>query len=407
MNLAPWSVFAAMIAAAGLPIYIHAPKFYVDHYGVSLAALGGVLALIRLVDLVQDPILGWLAEVTRARRGWGVALATTVMALAMLALFALPAPIAPLGWFAATLVPMFAAYSFLGIVFYAQGVDRAAQLGQNGHIRLAAWRETGSLIGVCLAAVAPLALAAHLPNPFAGFAIGFAALCLIAALSMRGSWGNAAPETTGLALFRPVLADPFARRLLLLGLINAAPVAVTSTLFLFFVESRLALPDYAGGYLLLFFLSAAASAPVWGRLGGRFGAKTALMLGMGLSIAAFLWAMTLGAGQGIAFALICLGSGAALGADMVLLPAIFARRLAHLGHEAAGFSLWAFVAKLALALAAALVLPALQGAGFHAGTQNTPAALSALSWAYAGLPCALKLIALAVLTRTQIQEMSQ
>jgi glycoside/pentoside/hexuronide:cation symporter, GPH family len=25
---------------AGLPIYIHAPKFYVDEYGVSLAALG-------------------------------------------------------------------------------------------------------------------------------------------------------------------------------------------------------------------------------------------------------------------------------------------------------------------------------------------------------------------------------
>jgi GPH family glycoside/pentoside/hexuronide:cation symporter len=194
---------------------------------------------------------------------------------------------------------------------------------------------------------------------------------------------------------------------LLLGLINAAPVAVTSTLFLFFVESRLALPDYAGGYLLLFFLAAAASAPLWGRLGGRFGAKTALIWGMGLSILAFLWAMTLGPGQGIAFALICLGSGAALGADMVLLPAIFARRLAHLGHEAAGFSLWAFVAKLALALAAALVLPALDYAGFQSGTTNTQAALSALSWAYAGLPCALKLIALAVLTRIQIQEMSR
>lgn len=36
-----WSLFAALIAAAGLPIYIHAPKFYVDEYGTSLAALGG------------------------------------------------------------------------------------------------------------------------------------------------------------------------------------------------------------------------------------------------------------------------------------------------------------------------------------------------------------------------------
>ena len=42
-GLAGWSLFAALIAMAGLPIYIHAPKFYVDTYGVSLAALGGWL----------------------------------------------------------------------------------------------------------------------------------------------------------------------------------------------------------------------------------------------------------------------------------------------------------------------------------------------------------------------------
>ena len=87
-GLAGWSLFAALIAMAGLPIYIHAPKFYVDSYGVSLAALGGVLALLRLFDVVQDPVLGWLAEVGRAHRALWVAVAAAVMALAMVA----PAP---------------------------------------------------------------------------------------------------------------------------------------------------------------------------------------------------------------------------------------------------------------------------------------------------------------------------
>ena len=41
----PWSLFAALIASAGLPIYIHAPKFYVDEYGVSLVALGVVTVM--------------------------------------------------------------------------------------------------------------------------------------------------------------------------------------------------------------------------------------------------------------------------------------------------------------------------------------------------------------------------
>ena len=67
-SLPAYSLFAAMLAMAGLPIYIHAPKFYVDEYGVSLAALGGVLFLLRLIDVVQDPALGWLSRKLRHRR---------------------------------------------------------------------------------------------------------------------------------------------------------------------------------------------------------------------------------------------------------------------------------------------------------------------------------------------------
>ncbi|MEM8802354.1 MAG: MFS transporter, partial [Pseudomonadota bacterium] len=55
--LAPYALFASALAMAGLPIYIHAPKFFVDEYGVSLAALGAVLFGLRLLDVVQDPAL--------------------------------------------------------------------------------------------------------------------------------------------------------------------------------------------------------------------------------------------------------------------------------------------------------------------------------------------------------------
>ena len=36
-RLSAYALFAGLLAAAGLPIYIHAPKFYVDEHGVSLA----------------------------------------------------------------------------------------------------------------------------------------------------------------------------------------------------------------------------------------------------------------------------------------------------------------------------------------------------------------------------------
>jgi hypothetical protein len=45
-SLAPWSLFTALIAAAGLPIYIHAPTVYTETYGIGLASLGLTLALL-------------------------------------------------------------------------------------------------------------------------------------------------------------------------------------------------------------------------------------------------------------------------------------------------------------------------------------------------------------------------
>ena len=406
-GLAAWSLFAALIAMAGLPIYIHAPKFYVDNYGVSLAALGGVLALLRLFDVVQDPVLGWLSEAGRARRGLWVALASAVMALSMLGLFAVPPPVAPILWFAITLTGLFSAFSFLTITFYAEGVAKAVALGPQGHLRLAGWREGGSLAGVCVAAVAPVALAGLTGSPFAAFAALFVGLALLATFAMRDQWlGQGGGFENPLAAFRPALSDPLARRLLLIALLNAAPVAVTSTLFLFFVESRLAAPGMEGPLLLLFFLAAALSTPLWSRAAQVWGAKRVLLAGMALAIASFLWAATLGAGDTLAFAVICAASGAALGADMVLLPALFAQRLGQLGQggEAAAFGLWSFVSKLSLALAAATLLPALQAAGFTPGQENAPSALFALSVLYALVPCALKVLAIALLAATKVPE---
>ncbi len=397
-RLPGFAVFAALLASAGLPLYIHAPKFYVDEYGVSLATLGTVLFALRLLDVVQDPLLGRLSERLRAHRGATVWVAVLAMAAAMLGLFAVTPPIAPLWWFAVMLTVVFSAFSYLTICFYAQGVASADHLSGQGHLRLARWRETGALLGICAAAVAPLVL-----GGYAGFSLAFLGLALVAIWAMTGQWQGAdLPPSTG---FGRVLGDPIARRLLLVALINAAPVAVSSTLFLFFVESRLAAPGWEGPFLLLFFLSAAAAAPFWGKLAESRGAKPVLLSAMVLSIAAFGGAILLGAGDLLAFGVICLVSGAALGADMTLLPALFATRMAVISPNAAeGFGLWSFVSKFTLALAAVSLLPLLQAGGFQPGQGNDLQALWLLSLLYGALPCALKLLAIALLARTPIDE---
>lgn len=402
-NLPAFALFAALLAMAGLPIYIHAPKFFVDEYGVSLAALGGVLFVLRLFDVVQDPLLGWLSEAAARWRAASVALALGVMALSMIGLFAVTPPVAPLLWFGLTLTGLFSAFSYLTICFYAQGVAKAPGLGPRGHVRLASWRETGALLGVCLASIAPTVLVLGSERPFALFAAGFAGLALLAGFAMRREWTRAVASAP--AGFGPVLGDAIARRLLLIALVNAIPVAVTSTLFLFFVESRLAAPGWEGPLLLLFFLAAAISAPFWGLAATRFGTKRALLAGMVLAIVTFGFAATLGAGDTLAFAVICIASGAALGADMTLLPAIFAARLAQIAPNAGqAFGLWSFVSKFTLAFAAVTLLPVLDASGFRSGEDNAPDTLFLLSILYALVPCALKLVAIALLAATPVKE---
>lgn len=401
-RLPAYALFAAIISAAGLPIYIYAPKYYADTYGVSLTALGGLLAALRLVDVVQDPALGWISERLDRRKALAVTAGVAVLIASMLGLFAVPPPIAPLWWFGLTITGLFSAFSFLSINFYAQGIAKAGT-GDDGHVRLAAWRETGGLLGVCIAAIAPTLLMGVVGAPFAVFAMGFSILASLGAVAMWREWkGRTVAEATPI---RTIINDHITRRLLILALVNATPLAVSSTLFLFFVDSRLNAPGWEGPLLVLFFLAAALSAPVWSVTARRIGPKRTLLVAMVLAVLSFGYTLTLGPGDQVAFAVVCVLSGASIGADLTLLPAMFARRMAVVSPNGGqGFGLWSLVNKLTLAFAAAILLPLLEQVGFRTGGGSSAAALTLLTWLYAGLPCALKLIAIALLSATSLED---
>ncbi len=56
------SLFALLLAAVGIPLYIHLPQFASVNLGISLGTIGIILLVIRLVDLVQDPLSGWAID---------------------------------------------------------------------------------------------------------------------------------------------------------------------------------------------------------------------------------------------------------------------------------------------------------------------------------------------------------
>ncbi|MBI1416947.1 MAG: sugar:cation symporter [Limimaricola sp.] len=402
-RLPAYTLFAAVTSAAGLPIYIYAPTYYAETYGISLTSLGAILFALRLIDVGQDPALGWIAERLRRSKAPAVALGALLMAASMLGLFAVAPPITPALWFALMVTGLFTGFSFLSINFYAQGIAKAGPHA-SGHTRLATWRETGSLLGVCIAAVAPTLLMGHVGAPFSTFAWGFAAAVLLATLAMWPEWrpGGTVEPTP----MRVIVSDPVARRLLILALVNATPLAVSSTLFLFFVQARLGAPGWEGPLLVLFFLAAAVSSPVWGALARARGAKATLLWAMVLAVVSFGFTFFLGRGDVWLFALICLASGATIGADLTLLPAMFARRMAAISPIGGqGFGLWALVNKLTLAFAAVALLPVLERSGFVPGADHVPAAAETmLTVLYALVPSLLKLVAIGLLVATPLEE---
>ena len=395
-----FSSLAFVIGMAGLPVYIHAPKYFVDVYGISLVTMGVIIFFLRLVDVFQDPVLGIIASKTTRFGALPIALSVVAMCVGMIMLFAIQSPVSPSLWFSISLFLVFSGFSFAYIRSYAQGL---INLGAKDQIRLARWREVGTTLGICVAAILPTTLLLVSADGYPLFAIFF---CLIAILALMHVWSqfpvsNSTQDSqNSFSSLLSATRNLQIRNLLFLALVNSSPVALSSTLFLFFVESRLNAPDWAGIFLILFFLAAAIATPLWTKLADVHGVFKILKISMLLSIISFFGATFLAEGDGLIFSAICLLSGATVGADLALLPVLFARQIENSSIiPDLGFSLWNFVSKATLAFAAVTSLPLLELVGFNSSGPNSENALLALTFGYAVLPCILKCISIFLLFR--------
>ena len=377
------------LAFAALPIYVHVPRFYAEAAGMELALLGAILLGARLLDAGIDPWLGWLAD--RVKRPLMVAIALLPFALGFIALLNPPSSGAGL-WLLGSLALTYIGFSAASVAYQAWGAD----IGENSGLRtrLTSAREGFGLLGVVLAAALPALIASNLVDGVGRLAWILPPLLLIAALVTFSRVGSGvavrAPLAPLLPSLRRVLSDQPFRRLLAIFVANGIAAALPATLFLFFVADVLHLESASGPLLALYFVSGAASLPLWVKIAARRGRVFAWACAMALSIVAFAGASLLSSGDLLPFAIICLASGLALGADLTLPAAMAADIGERQGQAGACFGVWNFIAKLNLALAAGLSLPLL---GFLGYVPGGGAGLSALIFAYALLPLAFKALA--------------
>ena len=390
------------LAFVALPLYVILPNYYAREFGVPLAVLGGVLLATRLLDAFIDPLLGRLSDGLYRRSLdavlWFGAAACVLMALGFALLFFPPTrdPLGLLAFSALLLMLTYAAFSAVTITHQSWGALLGGDAVQQS--RIVAWREGLGLLGVVLASIVPalLGLEATVLLFWTALALGWLAW-LRAPRPVRHP---ASLSHGAVPLWLPFQRAAF-RRLLAVFVINGIASAVPATLVLFFVQDRLqAKHSMEPLFLGTYFLCAALSMPLWLRGVRRFGLARCWLMGMLLSVLVFIGASLLGPGDGMVFILICALSGLALGADLALPGALLAGVMARAGDlgqvQGAYFGWWNFATKLNLALAAGVALPLLGLFGYVPGARD-PQALQALTVAYCLLPCALKLLAAALL----------
>ncbi|MET0268492.1 MAG: MFS transporter [Duganella sp.] len=416
---AAYGLLGLPLAMSALPVYVQVPAYYSSVHALPLAALGWILFAARLVDTVQDPLLGHAIDRLRGNSSNGAALTrwmtggAILLALSFAGLWLPPmAGVASGWWLALMLVLVYTAHSMLNIAYLAWGA-RLGNAAPNAAPLLSAagWREGAGLLGVMLASVIPSVImngdAAQVPTNMMLFSALFAVL-LLAGMAALLRWAPPWPRPVQAAAgwrttLRQVSANRRFHQLLTPYFINALSVSLPATLALFFINDRLQAPAMAGMFLASYFAAAACGLPLWTALAARIGAVACWRLGMALAIAGFAGAALLGPGDVWPYLAVCIAAGAALGADLALPPVVLAQLIEQEDAAGAYYGVLTLLGKLALALSG-LALPLLAWLGYQPGAAATAAPESAghaLTLTYAVAPCLLKLLALAALTRRQ------
>lgn len=396
-----YALLGVPLGCIGLPLYVHLPKYYSDTLPLTLTAIGYVMFAARLVDCVADPFIGHIIYCARNRRRQLLVMAAFGLGLGVIGLFYLPVfgfenPLWPLSLLLAL---TYLSYSFMTIAFYSDGIAIASGYEQSA--RLSAYREASIIIGVMLASVLPVVLAgrygkAEAYQVFAVLFLGLLAFCVTGYKS--GQKASDSPPNP--MAWRKLFANIRLRWVFVIYFTNAIATSITSTLFLFYVADILKREDMNGALLGVYFLGAIAAMPLWISLTQRLGKRRTLLLAMWVAVASFCWAFALGVGDTLQFFAICLVSGAALGGELTVLPSLLSDALDESERDGAlEFGIWNFISKFNLALAAGIALPLVGSASAENYTQ-------VLRISYAAVPCAFKLLAIAVLYLSPIERSS-
>jgi glycoside/pentoside/hexuronide:cation symporter, GPH family len=443
-RLVAYSTNQLPLNMAALPVVLNVSHFYGEVLKVPLGVMGLIFIATRVIDAIQDPVIGLISDKFTHRGPRGRLTFVALMLPLMIggfymlfhppeALFTQPTLLAT--WLFVALFVVHLGYAGVSISYHAHGAELSDDY--NERTRVTVGREVFGLLGMTLAVVLPTYFTAQFGEN-AGYAYMGAVFIPIAILFALPTFVWSPPSVhppvvrenpeTHVRYFRdwlislmPSLARPtrnmensftlktlipfFAplknrlfRRLLLVFIVNGSALGVAVSVMLFYVEHVLKGGKLQAGIILLvYFGSAAASVPLWLILSRKISKTAAWFIAMVITAVAMSIAVFLGAGDFALFIPIAVITGFGIGADYGLPPSVLADIINSdegkdtRGDTGAYFGLWALSTKLATAIGAAGSLPVAALLGFNPSLGQYSG--TALIFVYIAIPVAIKIIA--------------
>jgi Na+/melibiose symporter-like transporter len=398
------------LAALALPLVVYLPHFYAAHVGLSLAAIGAIFSIVRLIDIGFDPILGAIMDRTRTRFGrfkpW-MAMSIPVLLVGAFLVFMPPRGASSIYVVGALLV-LYAGYSMAVLSHLAWGSVLASDYHQRS--RIYGWVQAGTVGGMILVLVLPVILARLAPADEGSSvaSMGWFVIVLTPITIALALWkvrepvaaAGARPETR-IGDYLKVVRRPAVMRIIACTVLLATAPGITGAIFLFFFrQARGFSPGDANLLLLVYFVGGFAGAPVWSRLAKAVGKHRAMILSCGYYIAVQSTSLLVPRGS-MPFGILSMFlAGIAFSAYLILLRAMTAdacdeaRLDLHSDCTGMIYALHNAGTKVGSALGVAITFPLLQMFGFRASeaVRNTPAALHGLELTFAFLPIAFVIL---------------
>lgn len=390
------------MAMAAFTMAVIIPPFYVRDMGLALGLVAVILVAARCIDLLTDPLVGFLSDRTRGpwgrRKPW-IAAGLPLMLVAVVALFTPHRDVDALHLAVWTIV-LWLGWTMVVIPYYAWGAELSP--GYHQRTRIACWRTLCGVAGILLALTVPV-----LSQRLFGYGAALdEALTLIAVIAVTAgvaafTWllarvPEAAPrqrrQISTLEGLRFMWRNRPYKRLMISFILGSMGPAMAGPVLLFYMDHVIQADVSITLALLAFYGANLLGVGLWGRVAERLDKRRAWMSGMALLAAVQPGFLLLGPGQETAMLVLLLAAGLGAG-SMVALPSAMTADVVDVDRLTSGadrtglfFSTWCLAQKAVTTLAMGLALGILALADFTARGSSGGAQIWALKAAFAGVP---------------------